>query len=108
MNFNEHNFINDLKSTPWDVIKVFDDTNDIVETLSSLFSDIVDKHLPSKKHRVKRKQQPKWLTVDIIDAIKTRDRFKSINNHEEYRVWRNNESKMIKFSEKTAIFRNNQ
>ena len=99
-NFNEHNFINDLKSTPWDVIKVFDDTNDIVETWSSLFNDIVDKHLPLKKHRVKRKQQPKWLTVDIIDAIKTRDRFKSINNHEEYRVWRNKVSKMIKFSKK--------
>ena len=32
---------------PWDVIKIFDDTNDIVHTVeswSSLFLDIIDKH----------------------------------------------------------------
>ena len=44
-NFNEAEFINDLSSTPWDVIKIFDDTNDIVESWSSLFLDIIDKHL---------------------------------------------------------------
>ena len=78
-------------------------SDSIVETWSSPFSDIVDKHLPVKKHRVKRKQQPKWLTVDIIDAIKTRDRFKSNNNHEEYRVWRNKVNKIIKFSKNSNI-----
>ena len=36
-NFNETEFINDLSSTPWDVIKIFDDTNVIVESRSSLF-----------------------------------------------------------------------
>ena len=38
---------------------MFDDTNDADETWSSLFLDVVDKHLPLKQHRVKRKQQPK-------------------------------------------------
>ena len=58
---------------------MFDDTNDVVETWSSLFLDIADKHLPLKQHRVKRQQQPKWLTGKIIDAIRTCDRYKSIN-----------------------------
>ena len=49
-NFNENKFIDDLKSTPWDTVKIFDDVNDFVETWSSLFSDIVDKHLPLRKH----------------------------------------------------------
>lgn len=98
--FNENSFVNDLKSTPWDIVKVFDDTNDSVEIWSSLFSDIINKHLPLRKHRVKRKQQPKWLTANIIDAIKTRDRFKSINNQEQYKLWRNKVSKMIKLSKK--------
>ena len=35
--------------------------NDIVESWSSLFLDIIDKHLPLKQHHVKCKQQPKWL-----------------------------------------------
>ena len=81
-NFDENKFINDMKSTPWDIVKkknIFDDVKDIVETWSCLFSDIVDKHLPLRKHRVKRKHQPKWLNADIIEAFKTRDRFKSLN-----------------------------
>ena len=99
-NFNEAEFINDLSSTPWDVIKIFDDTNDIVESWSSLFLDINDKHLPLKQHRVKRKQQPKWLNGEIIDAIKTRDRYKSINENEQYKIWRNKVCSLIKQSKK--------
>ena len=60
---------------------MFDDTNDIVESWSSLFLDIINKHLPLKQNRVKRKQQPKWLNGVIIDAIKTRDRYMSINDN---------------------------
>ena len=54
-----------LSSTPWDVIKIFHDTNYIVESWSSLFLDNIDKYLPLKQHRVKRKQQPKWLNREI-------------------------------------------
>ena len=63
--------------------------------------DIVEKHLPLRKHRGKHKQQPKWLTADIIDAFKIRDRFKSVNNEEQYKVWRNKVNKMIKISKKS-------
>ena len=85
---------------PHGTLLKFDDVNDVVETWSSLFCDIVDKHLPLRQHRVKCKQQPKWLTADIIDSIKTRDRFKSLNNQEQYKIWRNKVSKMIKASKK--------
>ena len=98
--FNEEEFCNDLQSIPWDIIKMFDDTNDAVETWSSLFLDVVNKHLPLKQHRVKRKQQPKWITGEIIDAIKTRDRYKSINDDTQYRIWRNKVCSMIKHSKK--------
>ena len=30
--FNEQEFISDLQSAPWDIIKLFDDTNDVVDT----------------------------------------------------------------------------
>ena len=97
-NFNETEFINELSSTPCDGIKIFDDTNDIVESWSSLFLDIIDKHLPLKQHRVKRKQQSKRLNGEIIDAIKTRDRFKSVNDNEQYTIWRNKVCSLIKQS----------
>ena len=54
---------------------MFDETNKAVETWSSLFLDIVGNHLPLKLHRVKGMQQPKWLTGEIIDAIRTRERY---------------------------------
>ena len=64
---------------------MFDDTNDVVETWSSLFKNIADKHLPLKQHGVKRQHQPKWLTGEIIDAIRTRERYKSINDNKQYK-----------------------
>ena len=93
--FDEKKNIDDPKSTPQDIIQVFDDVNDIVDTWSDLFCEIVDKHLTLRQHHVKRKQQPKWLTADIIDAFKTRDRLTSLNNHEQNKIWRNKVSKMI-------------
>ena len=36
-NFNEQEFCNDVKSIPWDIIRMFDDTNDVGATWSSLF-----------------------------------------------------------------------
>ena len=99
--FNEQDFINDLQSAPWDIIKIFDDTNDTLDSWSSMFIEIVDKHLPLKTLRVKRKQQPKWLTPEIIEAIKTRDRYKSLNEDILYRSWRNKVVNLIKKSKKS-------
>ena len=98
--FNEQEFINDLQSAPWDIIKIFDDTNDTLDSWTSMFIEIVDKHLPLKTLRVKHKQQPKWLTPDIIEAIKTRDRYKSLNDDIHYRSWRNKVVSLIKQSKK--------
>ena len=53
-----------------------------------------------KQHRVKRKQQPKWLNGEIIYAIKTRDRYKSINDNKQYKIWRNKVCFLIKQSKK--------
>ena len=75
-----------FQSTPWDVIKVFDDANDVLDKWSSMFMEIVNRHLPLKKHRVKYKQQPKFLRSDIIDAIKTRHHYKSLNDEDWYKI----------------------
>ena len=99
-NFDEQTFINDLQVAPWDLIKLFDDTDDILEAWTDLFLQVVDKNMPIKQHRVKRKNQPEWLTPDIIDAMKTRDRHKSLQNENEYKWWRNKVNKLIKESKK--------
>ena len=94
-NFNEDKFTEDLQSVPWDAIKIFDDTDDIMEAWLNLFLLVVDKHIPIKQHRVKQKNQPQWLSPEILDAMKCRDRHKSIGNEDEYKLWRNKTIKMI-------------
>ena len=94
-NSNEDKFTEDLQSVPWDTIKIFDDTDDIMEAWLDLFLQVVDKHIPIKQHRVKQKNQPQWLSPEILDAMKCRDGHKSIGNEDEYKLWRNKTIKMI-------------
>ena len=95
-NFDESKFLNDLEDIPWDIIRIFDDTNDILTAWSDLFLQVVDANVPIKQHRVKRKNQPQWITPDILDGMKTRDRHKSLGNEIEYRYWRNKVTTMIR------------
>ena len=92
--FDETKFICDLQAVPWDVIQLFEDTDDILEAWSDLFLEVVDKHVPIKLHRVKHKNQPEWITPDILDAIKCRH--KSLANENEYKFWQNKVTKLIR------------
>ena len=98
--FNVANFSADLQSVPWDTIKLFEDTDDILEAWSDLFLQVVDKHVPVKQHRVKHKNQLQWFTPEILDAIKSRDRHKSLGNKDHYKYWRNKVTKLISKSKK--------
>ena len=70
------------------------------EAWLDLFLQVVDKHVPLKQHRVKYKTQPQWISPEILDAIKCRDRHKSIGNENEYKLWRNKVIKLIQKSKK--------
>ena len=99
-NFDEAKFVEDLQSIPWDTIKLFDDTDDIMEAWLYLFLQVVDQHVPIKQHRVKHKKQPQWLSPEILEAMKCRARHKSLDNDDEYKVWRNKVIKMIQHAKK--------
>ena len=95
-----NNFDEDLQAVPWDTIKLFDDTDDVTEAWLDLFLQVVDKHIPIKQHRVKHKTQPQWISPEILNAMKCRDRHKSIGNDNEYKFWRNKVIKMIQIAKK--------
>lgn len=54
----------------------------------------------NKQHRVKHKNQPQWMTPEILEAMKCRERHKSLNNIHEYRFWRNKVTKLISDAKK--------
>ena len=94
-NFDETMFINDLHEVPWETIEAFEDINEIVEVWNNMFLEVVNKHAPIKSHRIKRKYQPTWLTPQILDCIKERNKCKVSGKMDEYRLLRNRVSKMI-------------
>ena len=94
--FDETEIANDLLSAPWDTVKLFDDIDYILDAWLDLFLQVVEQHMPIKQHRVKRKNQPDWISPEILDAIKTRDRHKSLGNADEYKLWRNRVISLIK------------
>ena len=53
--------------------------------------------------RVKHDIQPDWLTSDILDAMKEKDRFKKNGKIEEYKTLRNKISTIIKESKKSDL-----
>ena len=99
-NFVESNFLNDLNSVPWEIIESFDDVDDIVSAWMTLFTETLDKHAPIKSHRIKRKYQPDWLTPEILDLIKDRNKCKLNGNMEGYKILRNKVTAMIDIAKK--------
>ena len=78
-------FINDL---PWETIEAFEDihVNEIVEVWNNMFLEVINKHARIKSHRIKRKYQPTWLTPQILDCIKERNKCKVSGKMDEYRL----------------------
>ena len=61
-----------------------------------LFLEIVNKHVPLKQYRVRNDHQPDWLTPEIIDTIKERNKCKINGNQSKYVLLRNRVSSMIR------------
>ena len=83
--FDETEFINDLQSVPWNIIHLFDNTDDVLEMWTDLFLEVVNKNIPIKQHRVKHKIQPQWITPEILNVIRSRDRHKALSNVNEFK-----------------------
>ena len=98
--FDEACFLNELCMIPWEIIENFDTIDDVLLAWTSLFTEVLDKHAPFKSHRIKRKYQPEWLTSEILDLIKERNRYKLNGNMDAYRTLRNNVSALIAISKK--------
>ena len=60
-----------------------------MEAWLNLVSQVVDKHVPIKQHRVKHKTQPQWMSLEFLEEMKRRDRHKAVGNENEYMIWRN-------------------
>ena len=59
----------DLHLTPFENVYNFSDPNLAPSRLIDLILDVVNKHAPLKKKRVKHQNLPPWLNTDMKQAM---------------------------------------
>ena len=87
-------------------------TDQYLQRFISTFTKIIDKHLPLVTKRIKRPQQPEWITNNILLAINKRENAKKIKDENNYKYWRNATTKLIRdakkkyYSESVKLYKN--
>ena len=72
-NLNLEALLEDLRNSPWDSAFVFDEIDDIYDTLDLILNEALNSHIPSKQKRVKNIKQPAWINDVIVSAINKLD-----------------------------------
>ena len=70
--FNEDKFLDELRKVPWHICRDIENIDLTWNTWLNLFMNVVDKHIPKRKKRIRKKACP-WITKEIIDIMKERD-----------------------------------
>ena len=100
----------DLRNTNWCNIGKHLNVDDAVNEFESMFLDVADHHAPLRRKRVRHKNPTPWLTADIVEVMRMRDKAKkqaSAKNSPqlwvEYRKLKNKVNIMIKQSKKIYL-----
>ena len=62
---------------PWCTVDCFDDIDDSLYAFNTLFNELLDKHAPIKKVKIRGRPSP-YMTDEIREFMKTRDRWRKI------------------------------
>lgn len=101
--FDETSFLQDLDNLPWFMVYESDNANSALDIFVSLFHSVLNKHAPQKSRRVKHAVQPNWMNSEILEAMKTRDKYHTEKKTEQYRIWRNKVKSLIQHA-KTEFY----
>jgi len=99
-NFDQTSFLFDLSNVNFSNVFSCANPNDALTVWQSLFMPIVNKHAPIRRRRVKQKTKPCWITPDIMEAMKIRDKLKKDKKIEEYTVQKKKKSVFVKNSKR--------
>ena len=82
-NFSEADFCKDMEKAPWGNIYAphEDEIDQQVSILENIYTDIIEKHAPMRKVKVRNPSPTPWITDEIIEAMDQRDKYKCKFNH---------------------------
>ena len=99
--FSSEAFLSDLSLTDFSNVYQLSDPDQALASWYSSFLPVFDKHVPRRTKRVKLTEKPKWLTSEIFNEIKIRDKLlKSKGRGEEFRKQRNKITSMKRAAKK--------
>ena len=98
--FDLHSFHLDLDAAPFRNIYSFTNPDEAFSFWSKTLLNVINKHIPLIKRRVKSKILPGWLTKDILSAMEDRDRSKKRGMFDEYKKKRNAVKSLIRKSKR--------
>jgi len=89
-NFNEENFINDLKKMSFNSVYQTLHPDDALDNFYDCFNIVYNKHVPKISKRIKQTNKPPWLDDNIYEAIRIRDSIlKNQGNSDQFKKQRN-------------------
>ena len=75
-NFDCDALIEDIKETPFHFASLMDDPNEMWNFWKSLFLEVINKHAPMRKRKVKSKSSP-WITAELRRKMRKCDFLKN-------------------------------
>ena len=78
----------------------YTDPDDALNTWYSIFNNILERHAPQKRKRIKYLAKPEWLTLKIQDAMRFWDYLLCLTLFGDYKKHRNKVTYMIRDSKK--------
>ena len=75
-NFDSDAFIEDIKETPFHFASLMDDPNEMWDVWKSLLLEVINKHAPMRKRKVKSKFSP-WITAELRRKMRKLDFLKN-------------------------------
>ena len=85
---------------PFENVCNFSDPDVALSHWTDLFLDIINKHAPLKKKRVKHQTLPTWLNADIKQAMLLRDKCRKQKEFVEYKQQRNRVNYLVREAKK--------
>ena len=76
-NYQQNAFLRDISMVPWCIVDCFDDIDDSLHAFNTLFNEVLDKHAPIRKVKIRGRPSP-YITDEIRELIKSRDRWRKI------------------------------
>ena len=97
----EHQVLNDVKNKLINLKFSLTNNLNCGDTFNSILSEMYNKYYPMIEKRVKNKPRIPWINKVILNAMRMRDKYKSLGRFNKYKRWRNRVVNLIRSNKKS-------